>query len=29
MQQRGSCGNGVCDAVEKAGPGRCPQDCGR
>ena len=29
QQQRGYCGDGKCDAVEKAGPGRCPRDCGR
>jgi hypothetical protein len=28
-QQRGYCGDGICDAVEKAHPGRCPRDCGR
>lgn len=28
-QQRGSCGDGVCDAFEKAARGRCPRDCGR
>ncbi len=28
-QQRGYCGDGLCDAVEKAGAGRCPRDCGR
>lgn len=26
---RGSCGDGICDAFERARPGRCPRDCGR
>ncbi len=25
---RGYCGDGICDAVERARPGRCPRDCG-
>lgn len=29
MQQRAYCGDGVCDAFEKAAAGRCPRDCGR
>lgn len=29
MEQRGYCGDGSCDAFEKARPGLCPRDCGR
>ncbi len=25
----GYCGDGLCDAIERANPGRCPRDCGR
>lgn len=25
----GYCGDGICDAFERAHPGRCPRDCGR
>jgi hypothetical protein len=25
---RGYCGDGICDAAERAHPGRCPRDCG-
>lgn len=28
-EQRGYCGDGICDAFERAQPGRCPRDCGR
>ncbi|OGR42272.1 MAG: hypothetical protein A2X35_00785 [Elusimicrobia bacterium GWA2_61_42] len=28
MEQRGRCGDGTCDAFERAHPGRCPRDCG-
>lgn len=27
--ERASCGDGICDAFERAKPGRCPSDCGR
>ena len=29
LEQRGYCGDGVCDAFERSHPGRCPRDCGR
>ncbi|MCX5785484.1 MAG: hypothetical protein NTX59_07330 [Elusimicrobia bacterium] len=29
VRQHGYCGDGICDAFERAHPGRCPQDCGR
>jgi hypothetical protein len=29
LNRAGYCGDGICDAVERANPGRCPQDCGR
>ncbi len=28
IDQRGYCGDGICDAFERAHPGRCPRDCG-
>lgn len=28
MEQRGRCGDRLCDAFERANPGRCPRDCG-
>ncbi len=29
LEQRGYCGDGICDAFERSHPGRCPRDCGR
>lgn len=29
MEQRGYCGDAVCDAFERARPGLCPRDCGK
>ncbi|OGR68266.1 MAG: hypothetical protein A2081_06140 [Elusimicrobia bacterium GWC2_61_19] len=29
MERRGRCGDGVCDAFERAHPGRCARDCGK
>lgn len=29
MEQRGYCGDAICDAFERARPGLCPRDCGK
>ena len=29
LKSRGKCGDGICDAKEKANPNLCPQDCGK